>query len=144
MSRFKTFGRAVIRKVTDIAPVRAALRWFSLRGVLPEFIHHRLPVVRPFRLNTPSGKSFMYEPTSDDVVSRRAFWLGTFGFESETTKVFWDLAVRSSVFLDIGSNTGYFSLLATAANPDLRVFAFEPVPRIYERLERHMKINGVA
>jgi FkbM family methyltransferase len=51
----------------------------------------------------------------------------------------------SGVFIDVGANTGIYSLLAAAANPVTEVFAFEPVPSIRLRLERNLSINpGLA
>jgi FkbM family methyltransferase len=144
MSRLQTFGRAIASGIVGIAPLRETLRYLSTRGLLPAAVHHRLPVTGPFRLGLPGGKSILYEPTVADLVSRRLYWRGTFGFEPETTRVFWHLTRRASVFLDIGANTGYFTLLATIGNPDMRVFAFEPVPRIRERLNRQVENNKVA
>jgi len=44
--------------------------------------------------------------------------------------------------LDIGANTGIYSLLACAANSESRVIAFEPVPRIHRRLTENIRLNG--
>lgn len=43
-------------------------------------------------------------------------------------------------FLDIGANTGVFSLLAARAGV-ARVHAFEPAPRIFDLLERNVRLN---
>jgi FkbM family methyltransferase len=50
-----------------------------------------------------------------------------------------------SVFIDIGANTGYFSVLA-ALQVGLagRVFAFEPNPAVREQLHHHLEINQIA
>jgi len=47
---------------------------------------------------------------------------------------------RSS-FLDIGANTGIYSLLAAAANPSIDVYAFEPLPWICRHLEQNVGLN---
>lgn len=48
------------------------------------------------------------------------------------------------IFIDIGANIGYFSVLAARlVGPTGRVFAFEPVPPTVERLRHNIKINGV-
>lgn len=51
--------------------------------------------------------------------------------------------VRSGTgtFIDVGANTGIYSLLAAAARPSVAVVAFEPVPSIRARLERNLAIN---
>ncbi len=70
------------------------------------------------------------------------FWAGA--------KDKWDLYhLRSilgpgSVFLDIGSNFGYYSLtLAAALNRQCKIHAFEPNPKTYSRLLRHIEWNGM-
>jgi FkbM family methyltransferase len=52
-------------------------------------------------------------------------------------------AVRSATtFLDIGANTGIYSLAACAVNPSVHVIAFEPAPRIRERLRENVSVNA--
>jgi FkbM family methyltransferase len=46
------------------------------------------------------------------------------------------------VFVDIGSNLGWYSLLATSLNSKSEVFAFEPVDSVREKLEKNLKRNG--
>jgi FkbM family methyltransferase len=56
-------------------------------------------------------------------------------------QIFYKLAQRANLVLDIGANTGVFTLLACVANPNCRVIAFEPVPRVFYRLQENIKIN---
>ncbi len=50
-----------------------------------------------------------------------------------------------STFLDIGSNVGFFSLLAAQlVGPDGKVYAFEPDPAIHEALTRSASANQFA
>jgi len=61
-----------------------------------------------------------------------------------TTTVLSRLA-PGGVFIDIGANTGYFSVLAALrVGPAGRVFAFEPNPAVREQLQHHLAINQVA
>ena len=46
------------------------------------------------------------------------------------------------VFVDIGSNLGWYSLLATSLNSKSEVFAFEPVDSVREKLQQNLKRNG--
>ncbi len=49
------------------------------------------------------------------------------------------------LFVDIGANHGYFTLLAAAlVGPSGRVAAFEPNPRVFEQLRTHVRLNGFA
>ncbi len=45
------------------------------------------------------------------------------------------------MILDIGVNTGVYSLAAEAVNHDARVFAFEPIQRIADRLKTNIALN---
>jgi FkbM family methyltransferase len=57
--------------------------------------------------------------------------------------LFFDLARSARIVLDIGAHVGYFALLAAHANRDGKVYAFEPLPRVYERLQRNVALNKV-
>ena len=49
------------------------------------------------------------------------------------------------VFVDIGANSGYFSVLAALrVGARGRVFAFEPNPAVRRQLERHIGLNAIA
>ena len=49
------------------------------------------------------------------------------------------------VFVDIGANSGYFSVVAALrVGARGRVFAFEPNPAVRRQLERHLGLNGIT
>ena len=52
---------------------------------------------------------------------------------------------EGDVFVDIGANSGYFSVLAALrVGARGRVFAFEPNPAVRQQLERHIGLNAIA
>jgi FkbM family methyltransferase len=56
-----------------------------------------------------------------------------------------DCLQPGQVFVDVGANLGYFSLLAAArVGTEGRVFAFEPDPGNYERMRGSVELNGFA
>jgi len=64
-------------------------------------------------------------------------------YEAATTAYLKRHLLPGAVFLDIGANGGYFSLLAAArVGPAGRVVAFEPNPRACGELRRHVALNG--
>lgn len=68
------------------------------------------------------------------------YWLGS--YEMTKRRAFEKEIPSGAVLYDIGANVGYFSLLAAKlAGPEGRVYAFEPLPRNIEYLEKHIKIN---
>ncbi len=54
------------------------------------------------------------------------------------------LCSRSSVIFDIGANTGVYTLVAKSIKPDSKVFAFEPVSRVFEKLVYNCKLNNFS
>jgi FkbM family methyltransferase len=71
------------------------------------------------------------------------FWKGYgLGWEGASLKIWAKLARKSLVILDIGSNTGVYSLAAKAINPEARVFAFEPVDRVFDKLVYNIQVNN--
>ena len=79
-----------------------------------------------------------------DGVARKAACRGWRGFEAPLPALFAACLDERSVVLDIGANTGFYSLLAAGFHPDVRVHAFEPVPDIAAILVENLKLNGFA
>ena len=71
------------------------------------------------------------------------FWNGiNEGFEKESIKLWVKLCSFSNNIIDIGSNTGIYSLVAKAVNRVSNVYAFEPVERVFNKLEANCKLNN--
>lgn len=61
--------------------------------------------------------------------------------EPNTLEVFDHLISKGDTVIDIGSNIGYFSKILSDKVGDGRVFAFEPIPETYARLQNTIKLN---
>jgi FkbM family methyltransferase len=74
--------------------------------------------------------------------SNHGCWLGSYEFDKQRLLV---KAIKTgTVFLDIGANVGFYTLLASVLVGDEgQVFAFEPLPKNIDFLERHLKINDI-
>lgn len=71
------------------------------------------------------------------------FWGGLSGcWEGVSTGLWVRLCREADVILDIGANTGTYALLAACVRPDAKIVAFEPVQRIFEKLEANRDLNG--
>jgi FkbM family methyltransferase len=67
---------------------------------------------------------------------------GLASYESPTPAIFAGLVGQAEgVVLDIGANTGIYTLLAAAASPTARVCAFEPVAEVQELLHANLALN---
>lgn len=102
----------------------------------------RLPVIGEFHFEQ-QGMSCKYRSSFYDGVGRILYWSGFQKYEPETLKVFCELAKKSNTVMDIGANTGLFTLAAKAANPEAAVHAFEPVPEIFNQFSYHCSANAL-
>ena len=65
------------------------------------------------------------------------------GYRSyEYSPVFEALAPRISSFFDVGSNTGFYSLILAGTNPNAKSWAFEPSPGPFDYLTANIRDNG--
>jgi FkbM family methyltransferase len=94
------------------------------------------------RLVQVGEASFLIDVTGDVL---REMYFANLPCEPRTTK--WLLANLGpgQVFVDVGANVGYYSLLAAQlVGPRGRVVAFEPNVRVRARLEDHVRWNRVG
>jgi FkbM family methyltransferase len=122
---------------------RGALSAVRLSAKLSTFATERLFPIGVVRTTLPNGRTLTLWSRGDDGVSNHVFWRGWDGYEPATTPLFYRLARRSAVTLDLGANVGFYTLLAAQANPAGRVHAFEPQPTAFERLQNHLGLNQV-
>jgi len=63
-------------------------------------------------------------------------------YEPPTTKLFVDIIKRGDIVLDVGANVGFFSLLSSSlVGEHGKVYAFEPIPSVRDKLIANIKIN---
>lgn len=75
------------------------------------------------------------------VLENGLYWRGIEGYEPECLKVWCRLASTARVVIDVGANTGLYSLLAAATGPKARVHGFEPLDRIASRFTENVALN---
>jgi FkbM family methyltransferase len=76
----------------------------------------------------------------------RALWSGGWeGFEPPLPSVVAATMRRwPGTFLDVGANTGLYSIIATTAHDEATAIAFEPVPSIVSLLRSNLALNPAA
>jgi FkbM family methyltransferase len=110
-------------------------------GIRSERVAQALARVGTVRSALPNGRTLTLWSRGDDGVSNAVYWGGWAGYEPEATPLFFRLAARAAITLDIGANVGYHSMLASHATPHGQVYAFEPLPIAAERLRLHRRLN---
>lgn len=137
----KTLGAAIARTVR--IPTRAYIRyapWSFGRRRAYEFFSRRISwrshsaVVR-----TKFGD--IMDLAMPDLVSGTIYLTGQ--WEPLITRHVRTSLRPGDVFVDVGANIGYYSLLAARATGSTgRVFSIEASPSIYNRLQRNINLNG--
>ena len=97
-----------------------------------------LPPAGKFVLKTNSG-ALNIHTNQTSYLTQILYWKGYKEFEY--SGIFESLTKKIDVFIDIGSNIGYYSLLAAKSNPKIKVYAFEPAlgPKYY--LKKNIESN---
>ncbi len=103
---------------------------------------HLLPVDGPIRVKLPGGEQIVLACNPTSYLAKMLFWRGWRGFEYPLMRVFVPLVRRTDVFVDVGANIGYYSLVAAALNPNAQVFSFEPLAAAFQYLRRSIELNA--
>ena len=117
---------------------------FAVTGHKPEFLIKHLPRTGVTSVTLPNGQILKLESASEDWIPTQLFWRGWQGYDPETTALFFRLAQSARAVLDVGAHAGFFSLLAALANPKADIFAFEPLARVFDRLEHNVRLNALS
>jgi FkbM family methyltransferase len=124
-----------------VGPVRSAARRIAKLLRVPPSILQRLPVEGDFVVRT-GGRQIRYRSSLYDAVGRKLFWGREGDYEPETVRAIVE-RLRGGVFLDVGANTGFFSLVAAGADPRVICHAFEPAPNVFAALQQNVRANGL-
>lgn len=135
--------KTIVKKAYAALPFKKQL--FSLLKKIyspAEHIYKHLHFKGTFiiRLNE---KSFFQLNHYGYQIENEIFWKGLYGGWEKTSLSLWiQLCKTSNVIIDIGANTGIYSLSAKCCNPQSKVYAFEPVQRVYDKLIKNIRLNN--
>lgn len=104
-------------------------------------VRYHFPVMGFFKVNVSRVVSFYIEGHLTSYITTVCFWEGIKGFEYNSIRIFTDLVKEANLFIDIGANIGYYSLLAASINNRLNVIAFEPFHDACEALKLNITYN---
>lgn len=134
-------ARQFAKKLLVMIPFKRPL-FLGLRalGITPPF-YQKLFFTGPFSFIL-EGKEVRMVHTSYQV-ENNLFWKGVEGDWEKTSLHIWLTAAKEArVILDIGANTGAYSLIAKSVNPNARVIAFEPLPKAVEFFKKNCELNN--
>lgn len=132
----RSFLGKAIRDV--LLRVLSPLRGFPIP--LPRTIVKHLQYVGVVTVEVAQDRKFLIESYGANI-ENHLYWYGKKGHEPETFLPWLRSAKSARVVLDIGANTGLFSLGAGAASPTAKIFTFEPLPRIAQLAQHNASLN---
>jgi FkbM family methyltransferase len=112
---------------------------YVLKSLLPT--HFKIPVSGTIKINNGEGGKIKFFSNETCPMARHLYWEDK-NASFEFSEIFKSVAKQSNVFLDVGANVGYYSLLGASLNKDLKIYAFEPSkgPRYF--LNKNIALNG--
>lgn len=115
-------------------------RWRIVRAALP--VLRRSGEQLGLRL-VETRHRFLFHADLGDWLGQYVYLTGD--YEPATARVIATLLRPGDHFADVGANAGFFTLLgAQAVGIEGRVFSFEPLPAMRERLCTNLQANGFA
>ena len=85
--------------------------------------------------------SFFMLLNPTEHIQQQLFWYGY--YEKELGDLLKKIVKPSDVFIDIGANIGYFSLLVAHRLPSAEVISFEPVVDLYKKMNDNITLNDI-
>lgn len=110
---------------------------WPFKNLLPE--RFKIPVNGVIKVNLEDKKIY-FTANETSPMLRELYW-NYYNCNFEFSEIFIEIVKNSKVFFDIGANIGYYSLISTKANPNVKVFSFEPSNGPFHFLEKNIELN---
>jgi FkbM family methyltransferase len=134
-----------IKKIYKLIPFKK--HFFSgLKKIwrVPESVYKHLTFTGVFKVIIDKNQSFLLKHYGFQI-ENEIFWEGLKGhWEKQSITLWIELCKNAHTIIDVGANTGIYSLVAQAVNPKATIYAFEPVKTVYEKLEANNRLNNYS
>jgi len=136
MNALKHFvGRSLIGVARSSPHMRPPLRRVGMRTCREWFGS------RPVDIDAGDGHRIRLVRVEESYLAFQLFWKGAEFYEPETMRLIRHLLRSAGLFVDVGANIGFYTLMAAVRRNDLDVVAFEPAPKLYSRLRDNVAAN---
>lgn len=137
--------KKVFKYLYSLIPFKVKLFTFIRNVFHPdEKIYKHLHFKGVFKVPVKENISFLMRHYGYQV-ENDIFWKGLTGrWEKKSIELWMKFTETAQVVIDIGANTGIYALISKSLNSDTRVIAFEPVERVFQKLEQNMQLNNFA
>ena len=117
-----------------------------------KFIRHPIYKQIQYNYNKYCSRFYNFEQIIETKTGFRIFCRGDKGsiemdlvmsrdYEPEISQYILDNINNTEYFLDIGANIGFYSLLISKINPDIKIISFEPVKETFSRFVKNIEEN---
>jgi FkbM family methyltransferase len=113
-----------------------------IASIIPDNVLLRIPVVGVADVIFPGKARLLFQTEGYDYTTALLYWRGLGGYEQGTIRLYLSILKHVETFIDVGANTGLYSLIAAAERRERLAYGFEPVPRIYDAFLRNIYLNG--
>jgi len=117
------------------------LRWLNKIVVTFIPVNIRLPPSGVIQLKS-KGHRLKLATNQTSYLTQLLFWNGLDSFEYTT--IFVNLIKKVDTFFDVGSNIGYYALLASTMNNRVNVYSFEPARGAFTYLKKNVGLNDLS
>ncbi len=135
--------KKLLKAIYNIIPFKKEMfSAMKVLGVPKESIYKHLHFKGQFKVSVNENESFkIYHPGF--IIENEIFWEGLLNkWEKISLKLWIELCRKSTTIVDIGANTGVYSLVAKSVAPKSNVYAFEPHQLFYPFLKKNNDINN--
>jgi len=131
----------IIRKIIYTPIVNLFLRNFLkiFKCCIPKSL--KIPVSGKIKIRLDDHNSFVMVTNQTNYLTKQVFWGGIQNYEYQIIRIFMNLVTELDCFMDVGSNIGYYSLVAAKLNSRITVYAFEPLPSAFLFLQKNIEMN---
>lgn len=135
--------KKIIKNIYKIIPFKKEIFSAVKKIWKPEkSVYQHLHFNGTIKVDVNETKSFKIKHYGYQV-ENELFWAGIDGgFEKESIKLWIKLCSKANTIVDIGANTGVYSLIAKALKPEATVYALEPVKRVFDKLIENVHLNN--
>jgi len=135
--------KAALKKIYGSLPLKKEV-YSLLKKVYhpPKKVYQHLHFVGNFEVKVKENRSFKIRHYGYQI-ENEIFWNGVFnGWEKVSLRLWEKLCEDSETIMDIGANTGVYALIAKSIKPTSKVWAFEPVNRVFDKLTYNNSLNN--
>ena len=136
----RSAAKSIQKALSKVPSIHRALRavW-----VPPRRIYQHLYFRGTFDVEIPGHGRFELETLGGEA-ENELFWRGFAAtWERRSLRIWCHLAKTANCIVDVGANSGIYSLAAQVVNPEAKVIALEPSRRVFELLSRNIRRNSL-